>query len=478
MELHVVLEGRRGLAEQVHRQLRDAIRAGRLAPGQQLPPSRLLAEQLGVSRKTVAQAYAKLTLDRLIVTRTGTGTFVAPRLSQTPRPLRSEDLAGRLVAQRWQTMDRPLEHPPLAARARYEFVAGASSRRLFPEAQWRQCAMHALRRSGDQRGFYAQPQGLPELREAIARHIGFSRGVDCGADDVLVTAGAQQALDLIARVLLEPGAVVAMEDPGYPPARTAFEMQRARVAPVPVDAEGIRVDAIPDDTRLIYTTPTHQFPLGMPMGMARRHALLARARELGAIVIEDDYDSEFRYATQALEPLKTLDRAGLVAYVGTFSKSLGPDLRLGYTIAPPALLTALVNAKYYADVHCPDLSQRALARFMTEGHLMRHVRRLHDTFNRRRERLLARLSGDLSPWLEPLPAIAGYHLAVVFRRPIDSTQLCHLARRVDVGLYPLDDFHHGAGGRAGLMVGFGAIEADDIDPALDRVRDVLERLSA
>ncbi|MDR0181896.1 PLP-dependent aminotransferase family protein [Lysobacter arvi] len=475
MELHVVIEGRRGLADQVHRQLREAIRSGRLAAGQQLPPSRLLAEQLGVSRKTVAQAYAKLTLDRLIVTRTGTGTFVASRAAGSSRPMASDDLAGRVVAQRWQTLQRPLQHPQPEALARYEFIAGASSRRLFPEAEWRQCALHALRRSAGQRGLYAAPEGLAELRDAISRHVGFSRGVDCSADDVLVTAGAQQALDLIARVLIEPGAVVAMEEPGYPLARQVFQAQRARVVSVPVDAEGIRVDAIPDGTRLIYTTPTHQFPLGMPMSMARRHALLARAHELGAIVIEDDYDSEFRYVAQAMEPLKTLDRAGLVAYIGTFSKSLSPDLRLGYAIAPSALYAALVNAKYLSDVHSPDLSQRALARFMSEGHLLRHVRRLHDAFHQRRDRLLARLSGDLSPWLEPLPAIAGYHLAVVFRRPIDTAQLCHRARRVDVGLYPLDDFHHERDGRAGLLIGFGAIEADDIDPALDRVREVLER---
>jgi GntR family transcriptional regulator/MocR family aminotransferase len=269
-----------------------------------------------------------------------------------------------------------------------------------------------------------------------------------------------------------------MEDPGYLLARNVFDAHRARVVSVPVDREGIRVDAIPDDARLIYTTPTHQFPLGMPMSMARRHALLARAHELGAIVVEDDYDSEFRYSAQALEPLKTLDRAGLVAYVGTFSKSLSPDLRLGYAIAPPALRAALVNAKYLADVHCPDMPQRALARFMADGHLLRHVRRLHEIFSRRRERLLARLSGDLSPWLEPLPAIAGYHLAVMFHRPLDVTQLCHQARRADVGLYPLDEFQHERGGLAGLLVGFGAIETEDIDPALDRVRAVLERSSA
>ncbi len=477
MELHVFIEGKRGLADQIHRQLRDAIRTGRLAAGQQLPPSRLLAEQLGVARKTVAQAYEKLTLDRLVVTQVGAGTFVASRLPRTTRPLAQEDLAGKAVARQWQDVQTPLRHPLPEARLRYEFIAGASSRRLFPEAEWRQCSLVALRRSSAQRGFYAEPEGLLELRDAVSRHVGFSRGLGCDPDDLVITSGAQQALDLIARVLIEPGCVVAMEEPGYPLARMLLEAQRANVVAVPVDAEGICVDRIPDGTRLIYTTPTHQFPLGMPMSMARRHALLERARELGAIVVEDDYDSEFRYTTQAFEPLQTLDRWGLVAYIGTFSKSLSPELRLGYAIAPPALRSALVNAKHLSDWHTPTLLQWTLARFMADGHLMKHVRRCHEAFGERRERLLARLTGDLSPWLEPLPAIAGYHLAVMLRAAVPVAQLCQLARRADVGLYPLDDCYRLDVTTPGLLLGFGAIEADDIDPALDRVRVVLEQMT-
>ena len=477
MELHVVIEGRRGLADQIHRQLRDAIRSGRLAAGQQLPPSRLLADQLGVSRKTVAQAYAKLTFDRLTVTQVGAGTFVASRLPIPSRPLAQKDLAGSAIAQLWQGVETPLRHPLPDARLPYEFIAGASSRRLFPEAEWRQCALHGMRRTSTQRGFYGEPEGLLELREAISRHIGFSRGVNCRPDDLVITSGAQQALDLVARVLIEPGCVVAIEEPGYPLARMLLEAQRAHVVPVPVDAEGLCVDRIPDGTRLVYTTPTHQFPLGMPMSVARRHALLARARELGAIVVEDDYDSEFRYEGQALEPLKTLDQWGLVAYVGTFSKSLSPDLRIGYAIAPPSLRTALVNAKHLCDMHTPTLLQWALARFMADGHLLKHIRRCHDVYSQRRDRLLSHLLGDLSPWLEPLPAVAGYHLAVMFRRPLPAAQLCHLARRSEVGLYPLDDCYRLPSNRSGLLVGFGAIEAQDIDPALDRVRTILEQLT-
>lgn len=475
MELHLVIEGTRDLAEQIHRQLRDAIRKGRLPAGQQLPPSRLLAKQLGVSRKTVAQAYAQLALDRLVSTQVGAGTFVAARVPPSSRPLTQEELAGRAVTRQWKGIETPLRHPLPEARLRYEFLAGASSRRLFPEAEWRQCALHAMRRAAAHRGFYAEPEGLFELRDAVARHIGFSRGLDCRPEDIVITSGAQQALDLIARVLTEPGSLVAVEEPGYPLARMLLEAQRACVVPIAVDAEGICVDRIPDGTRLIYTTPAHQFPLGMTMSLPRRSALLERARELGAIVVEDDYDSEFRYGGHAVEPLRTLDRCGLVAYIGTFSKTLSPELRIGYAIAPPVLRSALVNAKHLSDWHTPTVLQWTLARFMADGYLLKHVRKCHEVFSQRRERLLLRLNSDLSPWLQPLPAIAGYHLAAKLQCGTSAMQLCQLARRFEVGLYPLDDCYIVAPPEQGLLLGFGAIETDDIDTALDRVRNVLEQ---
>lgn len=476
MELHLVIEGTRELAAQIHRQLREAIHSGRLPGGTQLPPSRLLAEQLGVSRKTVSAAYDRLALDQLIVAKVGAGSFVAARAPRTSRHIGIEQLGGRAIAQQWQDLPTPMRHPAMQARSRYEFLGGATSARLFPQAEWRQCITHGLRRVAQARGYYAEPEGLPALREAIARHVGFSRGVDCTLDDIVVTGGAQQALDLVARVLIEPGCPVVVEEPGYPLATMLLEAQRARIVPVPVDSEGLRVDLIPDDTRLIYTTPAHQFPLGMPMSLARRTALLERAEVLGAVVVEDDYDSEFRYDQNALDALKRLDRAGLVAYVNTFSKTLTPDLRVGYVIAPPALRGALSNAKHLCDMHTPLVTQWALARFITEGHLAKHVRRCHAVYAARRTRLLARLHGDLGQWLEPLPANAGFHLAALFRRSVDVKHLCHLARRVEVGLYGLDEFHR-LPGRPGLLMGFGAIEAEDIDPALDRVRQVLEQLA-
>ncbi|MEJ8822068.1 PLP-dependent aminotransferase family protein [Variovorax humicola] len=477
MELHVVIEGRKDLTGQLYGQLKDAIRSGRLAGGEQLPPTRLLAEQLGLSRKTVAEAYARLTYDQLLVGRTGIGTFVSKGMATRPAPQRTEDLAGAAVAAQWGRMATPLRHAIQDAQARFEYIGGAPSAALFPAEDWRRCMSHAMRESAKSRGFYGPAEGLPALRQAIARHIAFSRGVQCAADDVIVTAGAQQALDLVARVLVSPGSVVAIEEPGYPPMRYLLEAQGARVVGVPVDDEGIVVDAIPAGTRFIYVTPAHQFPLGMPVSQARRIALLRRAQELGAVVVEDDFDSEFRYTGRPTETLFSLDTRGTVAYVGTFSKTMSPQLRLGYLVAPPSIRDAVATAKHLTDSHTPPMQQWALARFIDDGLLVKHIRRCHAAYALRREKLIARFAGDLAPWFEVVVPAAGFHMAALCRQPVDIGLLISLARRVDVGLYPLAPFFHFTPPQEGLLMGFGAIDSLDIDPSLDRVRDILTQIA-
>ncbi len=475
MELHISLHGSKGLAEQLYRQLREGIDSGRLAAGTQLPPTRLLAEQLGVSRKTVAEAYSRLTYDNLLSGKVGKGTFITPAPTHAPAPASSIALASTQALEKWLARANPLADMR-SATLRYDFIGGASSKGQFPFDDWRRCNQYALRQIRTSSARYAAHQGLPELREAIARHIAFARGVRCSSADVLVCNGAQQALDLIARVLIEPGCQVAMEDPGYTPVRQLFLAQGAALQYVPVDSEGLCVDQIRDGTRLIYVTPSHQFPLGMPMSQARREALLARAAALGAIIIEDDYDSEFRYEGRPTDSLQSMDRHGLVAYVGTFSKTLLPELRLGYTIAPPALREALCIAKQLTDWHTPTLNQWALARFISEGSLLKHIRRVHEVYAARRARIVQRLQGDLAPWFEVIPATAGYHLSALAKGDLDVQFVIDMARKVEVGLYALAPFYAGAPPRSGLLIGFGAIELLDIDPALDRLRDTLQRL--
>lgn len=477
MELHIVIQGSKDLSGQLYRQLREAIEFGRLKAGTRLPPSRLLAEQLGISRKTVADTYALLTYDNLLVGKVGSGTFVNARAVGQDRKQGHESLASAAIISKWHNISTDLGHPPVDAILRYDFIGGATNRNQFPQDDWRRCAQHALRQTAKSRGFYSQPAGLPALRDAIARHVAFSRGVHCNPEDVLVSHGAQQALDLLTRVLVEPGCSVAVEDPGYPPARQLFAAQGAEVIGVPVDAEGICVDAIPEHVRLIYVTPSHQFPLGMPMSQARREALLEKALRIGAVIIEDDYDCEFRYEGRPCDTLQSLDSRGAVAYVGTFSKSLQPELRLGYCILPPALVEAVTAAKQITDWHCSTLTQWTLAKFIDDGCLQKHIRRCHAIYASRRERILARFNGDLARWFELVPSVAGFHLAVQARVPLDIPLLVELARKLDVGLYPLAGFSYQVPPRNGLFLGYGAIETLDLDPALDRVRDVLEQMA-
>lgn len=472
MELHIVLEGRRDLSSQLYRQLREAIRAGRLGRGEQLPPSRHLSDQLKVSRKTVAQAYARLTLDGLLVSRVGSGTFVSDPDPPAVAARSATAPVGAKLVQRWSDLPTPLRHPMPEGVSRFEFIGGYASKTPFPHEEWRRCVVAALRDNVAAHGRYADTEGVPDLRHAIVRFAGLTRGVRCDAGDVLVTHGAQQALDLIARILVAPGDVVAVEEPGYPPARLLFESQGARVALVPVDQDGLRIDLIPVNARLIYVTPSHQFPLGMPMSAARRAALLAHAHATGAIVIEDDYDSAFRYAGQPQDSLQQMDRTGCVTYVGTFSKVLMPEIRLGYLVAPKSLLKALTTAKHLTDWHNSTLMQRTLLRFMDSGGLARHIRRCHAVFAGRRERLLQHFAGDLSPWLEVIPTTVGFHMSAWLKRDTDIDLLCRLARRVEVGIYPLAGFFADRPERQGLFFGFGAIDSIDIDTALGRLRDI------
>ena len=477
MELHIVIEGKKDLAGQLYRQLRDAIHTGRLADGEQMPPSRLLCEQLGVSRKTVAEAYSRLSLDKLLVSQVGIGTFVRSVAAVKPREQTAADLAGAAVVKRWAAIETPLRHPAPEGQSRYEFIGGNASKVPFPAEEWRRCINHALRQESETRGRYGLTEGLLDLRKAVAGFAGFTRGVRCSEHDIVITHGAQQAIDLISRVLLEPGAVVAVEEPGYPPARELFESQGAEIVNIPVDDQGMVVDAIPAGCRLIYTTPAHQFPLGVAMSQQRRQALLARALAIGAIIVEDDYDSAFRYEGRPTDCLQGMDTHGIVAYVGTFSKVLLPEVRVGYLVAPPAVLEAVIKAKYLTDCHNATMLQGAVALFIKDGHLQRHIRRCHAIFATRREKLLQRFAGDLAHWLEPVPFSAGFHMSALLRRPVDIDLLLRLARRMDVGLYPIEPFYHREPARPGLFFGFGAIDTIDIDTALDRVRDVLMQAS-
>ncbi|WP_414447557.1 PLP-dependent aminotransferase family protein [Burkholderia sp. 22PA0099] len=485
MDLQLSLHGRRDLAGQLYRQLHAAIVGGRLAAGTRLPSTRDLAQQLGVSRKTTLDVYERLASEGYLETRAGHGTFVASGFAPPDDALDALDAPDARRAARDPLPD-PADLPQLPARAHevwsrvpvdlampistpplaFDFRGGITDKTRFPWGDWRRSLNHAIRAQSRGSGEYRDAAGDPNLRVGIARYVGFSRAIACSWQDVVVTNGAQQALDLLARTLVGPGDVVAVEEPGYPPARAAFEALGATVIGVPVDAQGLIVEQLPDAARFVYATPSHQFPLGMPMSLARRVALLDWARRRDAVVLEDDYDCEFRFDGRPLEPLKSLDRDGRVAYVGTFSKTLFPELRIGYAIAPRPLIAPLLKVKQIADWHSGTLMQAALAHFMLDGAFGRHLRRMAREYALRRARIAAWLDGELAPWFAPVAASAGIHVAAPFRAALDEARLLAAAREASIALIGLSAFHAHIPAVPGVLFGYGGIDAPHIDTAM------------
>jgi GntR family transcriptional regulator/MocR family aminotransferase len=332
-----------------------------------------------------------------------------------------------------------------------------------------------LRPAAVRRAAYAEPAGSAPLRASIARYIGIARSVRAGADDVLVTQGAQQAFDLIGRVLIDPGTIVAVEEPGYPPVRELFQSLGARVVGVPVDDEGLDVSALPHSARLVYVTPSHQFPLGVPMSLSRRAGLLAWAERRNAVVIEDDYDSEFRFEGRPLEPLQSLDRGGRVIYVGSFSKIMLPALRLGFMVAPASLQPALRNARRLSDWHGDLSTQSALGRFIDEGLLARHVRKALRDYAARRARILAGIERDFSRWLRVVPSAAGLHVTFRARAGVDVDRVRARARADGVAMSSLAQFCAARPAQHGFVVGYGAIPLARIDEGLRRFASAFRR---
>lgn len=526
MELHLSLSARSALGTSLQRsvaqQLKDAILRGRLSPRERLPATRELAARLGVGRNTVLAAYEQLVAEGFLEARVGDGTYVSSSLpaspGATPRAAPAGDALRPRAAFRQLVADAEaaeasevtevaapppagrrarLASPPAPAarapRPRWDFRLGTPDASLFPWDEWRRLLARQFRRPRDRTAaHYLPPEGDPRARAAIAHHLARARAVAATASDVLLTSGTQQALDLIGRVLLEPaarsagrassGSCVAVEDPGYLPARQLFRSLGARVVPVPVDDEGLIVERLPPDARLVYVTPSHQFPLGVPMSLPRRLALLAWAERHGAAILEDDYDSELRHGGRPLEPLQSLDRSGRVLYVGTFSKVLVPSLRLGFLVAPPSLLPALRQAKRLSDGHGAPEPQRALAELFEDGAFSRHLRRVLRVYSDRRARLLSAIAHHLSPLLGARlhchPSVAGLHHTISISSLSASASLSLTARAASLGLalQPLAPYNLRSR-RSGFALGFGAIAGAAIDEGIHQLATLLAAVS-
>ncbi|WP_091532381.1 MocR-like pyridoxine biosynthesis transcription factor PdxR [Microlunatus soli] len=465
MRFHVRLDVADGHAASIYRELLDAVLDGRLRPGERLPSSRELASTLGVARGTVSTAYDRLAAEGFLTSRAGSGTFVGA----DARPDRSRHAPrGRGADPRpiWNRLPAAVSEAPALP---YDLSVGGPDTNLFPLPVWRRMVSATLRTGLINSAVY--DTAPHPLRGEIARYLGQSRSVQAADDDVLLTNGAQQGLDLCARVLLAAGDRVAVEDPGYNAAARLFASHGAKVIGVPVDDEGLIVDRLPTGTKIIYVTPSHQFPTGAVMSLRRRIALLDWAAVHNAVILEDDYDSEFRYADRPLEPLQSLDADGRVVYLGSFSKILHPMLRVGYLVAPSSLQAALGEAKRLTDWQGDAVTQGALARFLGEGQLSTHLRRSLKIYRERRTTLLAEL--DRLHEVTVLPSAAGLH--VCLRLPPGSEDRTVAARAADLGVTvePISPRFVGADRWPGLALGFRNIGVDRIPAAIALLRRTL-----
>jgi len=474
-------------------QLRQAIADGRLAPGARLPSSRKAAHLFRVSRGTAAAVYDQLLCEGYVVTRRGSGTYVSKRRPASPpraRADRSETPAYRIngfwlradVRSAMSFWGEPAERAAASpCAASIDFRPALVDSRRFPFEIFRRVIAQELRRLERNPAGQKSPQGHQgnfHLRAAITRHIAITRAVACEPADVLVTSGAQQAFDLLARVLVTPGKTVVVEDPGYPPMRVPFAAAGARIVPLPVDSEGLVVEQLPHDADVICVCPSHQFPLGVTMSKRRRKALIGFARRRGAVIVEDDYDGEFRFAGAPLEALRSADSADVVFYVGTFSKCMLPALRLGYLIAPSWVMPALVAAKNSVDWHCSTPLQLATARFIAAGHLTRHVRKMRDAYGARREHVLTLLKEELSEWLEPLPSQYGMHMTAVARTAMNLDSVTAALLTSHVKLHSLSRYYLGRPTASGIVIGYGAADSSDISRGMALLRKALAASAA
>ena len=461
------------LRQQVYLQLRDAIDAGTFAPGARLPASREHARVLGVSRNTVLWALARLQAEGYLVARVGDGSYVSARTGPPRRTARSGVAAhqllsrrGRLIAEtglRWN----PLASPPLP------FRIGQPALIEFPFALWQRLERQTTSAQRIACAGYHDPAGHPPLRAAIAQWLLVSRGIRCDAGQVVITAGSQQALDLIARLLLDPGDEVLVEDPGYPGIRANLIAHGVLARPVPVDDEGLCIAhaaARWPQARLVVVTPTHQFPLGVRMSLARRSALLDWARTQRAWIVEDDYDGEFQYGTQRIPALCSMAHDARVLYVGTFSKSLVAGLRQGFVVLPDALVDAFARARALSDRHSPGATQDVLARFIEDGHLLRHLRRMRELYRERQAAMIHALARASGGALTLAPSLQGMHLAHELGARLDDTRLSARAAEVGVQLAPISRYCIEAK-RRGWLFGYAGYD----EAALGRAARALAR---
>jgi GntR family transcriptional regulator/MocR family aminotransferase len=477
MELAIPLSKRgEPLFSQVYAGLRQSILSGALKAGGRLPSTRELAEQLGVSRTVVLLAYDQLLAEGFAEGRGGSGTFVPEGLSHNV-PERKRSLArlrlsrfGSAAADAIGAIDTP---PRSTAPLRYDFAYSRSDIETFPFAQWRRILLRQVRMAPVRALDYGPAVGSLDLREAICGHLRRSRGVICDPSEVIVVNGSQQALDLIARVLVEPGDPVAIEDPHYNGTREVLRAAGAHLLPVPVDRDGLDPAQLPDQARLVFVTPSHQFPTGAVLPLARRMALLRWAQRRNSVIVENDHDGEFHYEGRPLESLQGLDAEGRIVYLGTFSRTVFSALRIGYLVVPKSLTTAFTAAKWLNDLHSATLEQQTLAEFISSGMYELHLRRLRRRNTARRDALMEAIHKFLGARVEVTGDSSGTHVVLWPRKRIAEAAVIAKAAARGVGIYGMSHCYLGQPPQTGLMLGYSRHNEQEIHEGIRRLSEVI-----
>jgi len=466
---------------QLYRELREAIETRRFRSETRLPSSRSLAQDLGLSRKTIVEAFEQLVAEGYLDAKVGSGTYVSRALPQEIRKpqIRSRRASNAGVPAR-TTSRRGQEiagiSPFFPAVKAKPFRHGLPALDAFPLKLWTQLAAKRLRSLPRDLLGYGDPKGYRPLRDAIASYLGTARAVRCEPEQVVIVAGSQQAIYLAALVLLDQNDCAWIEDPGYLGARGALQIAGARLIPVPVDEQGLRVSAgvkLHQNARLAYVTPSNQYPLTVTMSLSRRLELLEWAQASGAWIIEDDYDSEFRYNSRPVASLQGLDRYGRVIYLGTFSKLLAPTLRIGYFVLPPELVDVFSTASSLITRHPPALEQIVLTDFIEQGHLARHIRRMRTLYMERQSDFIEAARRELAGLLEITPPEAGTHLVGWLPGRIDDQVAVKKAAERGVEARAFSTYCLQVSARGGLVLGYGAFTKNQIRAGMQRLATAL-----
>lgn len=472
------------LHRQIYNAYRTAIVDRVLRPKEQVPSTRTLASELGVSRIPVLNAYAQLLAEGYFESHVGAGTVVSSTLpdqvtaTQRSATSPSPPLGPRLISRDCSHLPSVQNVLPWLGGRWGAFSLGQPALDQFPVKVWSRLVARHCRNLRLASMHYSDPMGSKTLREAIASYVRTARGVRCEADQIMIVSGSQQALEISTRVLLDRGGRVWMEDPGYRFARYVFNLNGCQVVPVPVDSEGLDVAAgirRCRNARAVLVTPSHQYPLGVTMSASRRLQLLEWSYSAGSWIIEDDYDSEYRYESQPIASLQGLDRGSRVVYVGTFSKVLFPSLRLGYIVIPPDLVERFLAVRLTIDISPPTFLQAVLADFIREGHFSRHIRRMRLLYRDRRSALLDSLKNDLGVAVNVTGEQAGLHLSMTLPRGFRDHEVAERALQQKLWVAPLSGSYLEQPAQQGLILGFSNTPSEEIPRAVRKLKEILHQ---